>query len=328
MQAHRLVAVGVALVGVAGCSDVLGPVILPSPPPDVRPYVSGSALASLDEDGHFRLPEATVDGPYAIIAQEQAAAIALGVVRTWYANPDATTLPGMGSLIESAEEEHGGNIDWERVQLGGRPAYFAESHLEPLPDSSGNPAIRAYGPHYLVPLFVDATPVVVVGVAAYATNIYITQDGFVRRIDNLDGGNEFRVSGIPLALGGTTLPPSPETAVEFAWTETGTRVDEVPVLGVPGNRVSRTGARWRLELAHDVDFERLIDGQVVASSEVYVGVWCSIYDARLGLNEPCEEHLRLFVAAAAQPLTEEIEGVSLPLRDGYAVDLNEVRVRR
>ncbi|MFW6080158.1 MAG: hypothetical protein ACODAE_11085 [Gemmatimonadota bacterium] len=188
--------------------------------------------------------------------------------------------------------------------------------------------MRHYGPHFLVPLYVDATPVVVVGVAAYATNIVLDERGFVRRTDETDGGGEFRVAGIPLVLDGITMPPAPETAVRFAFTETGTKVDDVPVLGVPGNRVARTYARWRLRLAEPVAFERLVDGGMVVTRDVYVGLVASIADARVDdAAASSAPGLRMYVAAETQPAVEEVGPVEVPVRPGYAVDLHEVVVR-
>lgn len=325
---RRLIGGGLVLAS-AGCGDgPTGPEAAPAPPPDVRAYVTGAARENLDANGHFRLLPATVEGPYPIISAQDAEAIALGVIRTWYANPEATTLPGTTSLVEVAEREHGARIDWQAVRGGDHGGYFAESHLVPVPDSLGNPSIRHYGPQFLVPLYVEATPVVVVGVAAYATNIALDEYGFVGWTDNLDGGGEFTVTGIPLILDGTTVPPAPEVAVEFAFTETGVKISDVPVLGVPGNRVVRTLARWRLRLAEPVEFERVVDGRFVVTQDVYVGLFQSIADTRMDDGATSSApHLRMYVAAETQPTEEEVGSVPVPLRPGYAVDLHEARVR-
>lgn len=325
--ARCLVVVGLLLT-LVGCGDgPTEPKLAPAAPPDVRAYVIGAARENLDSNGHFRLPPPTVQSPYSIISAEKAETIALGVIRTWYANPDAQTIRGSTSLVEAAERSHGAPIEWGAVEAGDWAPYFAESHLEPLPGSLGNPAIRHYGPHFLVPLYVGTTPVVVVGVAAYATNIFLDERGFVRRTDDWDGGGEFRVTGVPLSLDGVTVPPAPEVAVEFAFKETGVKVRDVPVLGVPGNHVVRTYARWRLRLAEPVEVERIVDGATVVTEDVYVGVFRSFADTRAGGSEPAGPALRLFVAAETQPVVQEVGSVSVPLRSGYAVDLHEVRVR-
>jgi hypothetical protein len=295
--------------------------------PDVRPYVSGAALANLDGNGHFRLLRPVVEGPHASLSPEQAKEIAKGVIRTWYSNPDVIVLPGSVGPRTSIEEEHGAKINWTGVEPGIREPYFAESHLPPLGVDTSLHTIRHFGPHFLVPFYEGERPVVVVSVAAYATNIVLDALGFVRRISNTEGGNEFRVSGVPLSLDGLTLPPAPEDAVEFAFEQTGARIVDVPVLGVPGNRVVQTGARWRVRLERVVEFERVVNGQSMQASEVYVSAWPSLADAREFGVLPSETDLRLFVAAPAQPATEDIGGIAVPLRPGYAVDLYEVRRR-
>lgn len=169
---------------------------------------------------------------------------------------------------------------------------------------------------------------VVVGVAAYATNIVLDEHGFVRWTENLDGGGEFRVTGVPLSLGGITVPPAPELAVRFAFTETGSKISEVPVLGVPGNRVVRTLARWRLRLAERVEFERVVDGRFIVTQDVYVGLFQSIADARVDDGATSSApRLRMYVAAETQPTGEDVGSVPVPLRPWYAVDLHEARVR-
>ena len=323
MSRRRWAGLCVAVI-VGGCSDgPLGPEALPAPPPSVRSFVVGDALANLDARGHFRLPAPSVAGPHPLIGEEQATEIAMGVIRTWYANPDVITLSGAESLVTTAERGHEGPIDWAEVRPGPRRPYFAESHLEPLSEELGLPAVRHFGPRFLVPLYVGSVPVVVVSVSGYATNTTLDDHGFVRRSGNPTGG-EFRVSGIPRSLGGITLPPAPEVAVRFAVNETGSRVSAVPVLGTPGNYVSSTGSRWRLLLEHEVDFVRLADGQPVVSREIFVGVWPSIADARLGY-ESTAAALRLFVAAPDQPQAQDLGWAEVPLRPGYAVDLHEVR---
>ena len=187
--------------------------------------------------------------------------------------------------------------------------------------------MRHFGPQYLVPIFVDETPVAVIAVAAHATNLYFDDSGFVQQTDPTDGGGEFHVSGIPLTLEGLTTPLSPEDAVRFAFAETGERTVELPELGVPGNRVARTGARWQLELAAPVAFERVVDGATVTTSRVFVGTWCSVADALLGGPPVCTQRMRLFVAADQQPTHEDIGDALIPLRADFAVDVHEVRVR-
>jgi len=305
-----------------GCADaLLEPTFQPLAPPDARPFVEGAALSALDAEGHFSLPPGRSDGTRPIVGEEQAAVIAAGVLRTFFSNRDAR---GLG---QAAERQHGGPIEWARAKPGPRLPYFAESHLEPLPDSFREPAARHFGPQYMVPIFVDETPVAVVVVAAHATNLFFDESGLLQQSNSSEGGGEFRISGIPWSLEGLTMPLSPEDAVRFAFGETGQPTVQVPVLGVPGNNISPAGARWEIELAAPVSFERVVDGASVTASRVFVGTWCSAADVILGGPPGCILRMRLFVAADQQPTQQDIGEGLVPLRPGFAVDVHEVRVR-
>lgn len=328
---HLTVSVVTSLAAALACSE--GPTGLgdqePAPPPNVRGYVAGAALENLDAAGHFRLDPALPDAAYGMLSPVEATEIAMGVIQTLYTNPNVLPHPGAISLPAAAEEAHGGPIDWTSLRPEPRGAYFAESHLEPVPSHLGNPVIRFFGPYFLVPLYEKAVPKVVVAVAAYATNVAVDPLGFVHRLDPRDGGNEFRVSGIPLALDSLTMPPAPEAAVQFAFEVTGVKIVEVPVLGVPGNRVKPTLARWQLRLAQPVVLERLVDDGLLSTDVVYVRVVRSFADVRLNASALSQAPgLRLFAAASLQPDVEHYDGTELPLRPGYAVDLHEVRHRR
>lgn len=126
---------------------------------------------------------------------------------------------------------------------------------------------------------------------------------------------------------GHGLPPSPERAVVFAATRTGTRIAEVPRLVKPGHRVTSLAAYWMLVLDRPVTLTRLVDGGARATDTVYVRVFPSfIEDVSRG------EHLRLFVAAEEQPDSfrvpyQDTDGVDreylVARRDGFAVNFHE-----
>lgn len=314
---------GATFVGVSCDSSPVQLSDGPPAPPDVSAYVGGIAVQNLDDDGRFRFPTPITPGPYPLLTEAEAIEIAEGVVRTWYANPDVVTLPGTEGLAASAERQHGGPIAWADIQAAPHGAYYAVSHLEPLSTDLGWSTIRFYGPKFLVPLFVGSIPVAVVAVSAYATNTYVGDDGRIVRTGTPTGG-EFRVAGIPLSLAGVTVPPSPEAAVEFAAKQTGRRIVQLPRLGTPGNYVLSVSSLWRLELDSPVDLIRRLDGERVATNTVYVGVWPSIADSRVGF-EDYAVRLRMFVEADEQPDVQIIGGTEAPLVPGYAVDLHEVR---
>jgi hypothetical protein len=314
---------GAGLFGVGCAGSPIQPEDGPASSPDVTAYTAGAALQNLDGAGHFRLPAPVPPDAYPILSEAEAVAIAKGVIRTWYASPDVITLPGTEGFAESAERQHGAPIDWAAIEAGPTGAYYAVSHLQPLSLDLGWPTIRFYGPKFLVPLFVGATPVVVVAVSAYATNTSVGEDGRIVRT-GIPSGGEFRVAGIPVTLAGVTLPPSPEAAVEFAAGQTGRRIVDVPRLGTPGNYILSVSSLWRLELESPVDLIRRFDGSSVSTSTVYVGLWPSIADARVGFEDNVVR-LRMFVEADEQPEVQIIQDTEAPLVPGYAVDLHEVQ---
>jgi len=309
------------------------PSVVPPEPPDVSSFVLGSALSNLDSKGHFRLEAPNVETPYRLISPIEAEAIALGVITTWFANPDVDTLPGtIGGfetvgVVETVEGQHGGSIQWDALEMARREAYFAESHLEPVPAAAGPSAIRTYGPQYIVLLFDNGKPVVAVSVSAYATNVFVNSAGFVEdRVASDEAGGEYQISGIPLSLSDVSMPVSPELATKFAFEQTGARVVEVPRLGLPGHRVLNTAARWRIVLEYAVDLERLADGASVSTNVLYVGVLPIGVDHMLdsGWTAP-PFGLQLFVAAGVQPEAVEVETRTVPIRAGYDLHLYSVQ---
>jgi hypothetical protein len=314
-------------LGVVSCSDALGPSETFSLP-DVREYVVGEALASLDESGHFRLPEATAPGDQPIIDLETAGELALAFIRTFVSNPNVIVIGT--SFKDEIERIHGMPVDWDRVELSPRRGYWAESYLPVLPESIPGYVQRSFGPQFLIPIGVDGRQVVAVSVAAYATDLWIDSTGFVRM--PMVAGGEFWHIGVPHDQP-TGLPVSPEGAVRFAANETGAKIREVPVLVRPGHRVDMASSRWRLELDREIDFVRLVDGVEVRTSSVYVGSFRSVIE-----DVPRGWHLRLFVPADSQPENEvipyhipgdpdrEIYQIEVPIRSDIPVDLHEVIV--
>jgi len=316
---------GVALgvVTALACGDTpTAPTVRPPEPPNVSSFVLGAALSNLDSSGHFRLETPDIETPYALIGTTEAEAISLGVIATWFANPEVQVIPGTIGGVEAIEEQHGGPIRWGALEVARRGSYFAESHIGPVPSAAGPSAIRTYGPQFVMPLFDNGKPVVAVSVSAYATNVFVNSAGFVETKDPaLEGGGEFQVTGIPLSLSDVGMPVSPELATQFAFEQTGARVIEVPRLGLPGHRVLNAAARWRIVLEHAVDLERLADGAPVRTDVVYVGVLPIGMDRMLDPAWTAPPFgLRLFVAAEVQPDFVEVANQTVPVRAGYDLD--------
>lgn len=287
-----------AIAATAACDDPIRPPTGMPHPPDVRAWVVGRAQANLDENGHFVLPEPTSPGLQPIVTRQMAGQIALGWVRTWIANPNVITLPGTGSIKAQLEEEHGRPIDWNSIQLENRVAYFAESPYEPLPDSVPIWVRRFHGPHYLVPLYVSGVQVVSFSLAAYSTDLWIDENGFVRL--PRFSGNEFSSTGVPRHLP-VGIPILPEEAVRLAAERTGAKVTEVPLLLQPGERWVPTGARWKLSLDREVEVDNLEAGERQRVRVLYVGVWGTRVE-----GQPTGLAVRWYVPRAEQPRSEQL----------------------
>jgi len=325
-----LVAGGLASLS---CENPVGPDASFPEVPNVREYVVGAALENLDGQGHFQLPAPEWPGSAGLLLSDEAGQFALAYIRSYIADPGPVPpLPGAISQKQVIENWHGKPVDWERVSLGPRLAFFAESHLEPVSGSLPNALKNYLGPHFLVPLFVDGTQVAVVSIAAHATGLWLTSDGQVRKPSGGLNGNEFGTGGVPYSWP-YGFPICPEEAVRFAAEKTGAMVTEVPVLVTPGNKITPVWARWIIQLDRDVLFERAIDGAQVQASTVQIS---SDPISLESVSRHSFEALQFFIAAEEQPTEErrrlsgkigEVMGQSeflAPIRPGIPVKLHLV----
>lgn len=300
-----ILAVGTAF----GCTDPTGPGAVPVPP-DVRPWVTGAAAASLDDDGHFVFPDPAPPGPDEMVDGPFAAELALAFIRTWVANPNVIRIGGGSSIRERLERDHGGPVDWSTVRPDARAAYFARTPYEPLPDSIGRDSLRRfYGPHYLVPLFEGDEQVASIWVAAYSTEVAITAEGFV----DLPAvyGNEFFPGGVPGGLP-FMLPLWPEEAVMFASEATGAKVAEIPVLTQLEAPKAPQGAVWQLTMDREITVLEIDSGVSRRARTVYVGVW----------GDPLT--VRWYRAADEQPTTQTIRYATV--LDHEVVEWHEIEI--
>lgn len=310
-------------LAISGCSQLVGPDDLagPPPPPSVAGLVTGNAAAALDGGGRFRWVPAEDDG-IAVVGRDFAGTLAVGMVKTWILNSEV--LPGGESFRETAEWHHGSPIDWERVEVGPRPAYLASSahhnpgeHLDPV-------LRRAMGPYWLVPLYVGAVQVAVIEVSALADNLFLDGNGFVRKRDGPRGG-ELRIAGV--ARGAPVgVPLSPEEAVLIVATRTGRRVSEIPELRLPGGPVVGAFSRWRVKLEAPVRVRRVADGVERITDVVYAGTY------NLGeAGDWRDVTPRLFIPSDTLPEWVSWpapggEWVDVPVRSGHALHVVEVEV--
>ena len=286
---------GVVLVS---CDDLTAPHGQPAfDPPDVRPYVVGSALANLDGAGRFQLPDLAMLGIEGGVSRVRAKALAIAELESLLtSHPLAGSVP----VRDALESIHGQPVDWSRVAAGAS-VFPLVSHLEPLPPSLPIVVRRAYGSRYAIPFFVDGIQVAELTVSALATNVLI-EDGRIRREPGERGGGEFTWQGVP-AEWEYGIPVTPEDAVRFTYLRTGVKVREVPVLARFAKDFAPIFSRWVVTLERAVPFTVLNDRSVITTDTVHVAP----------LNLEVGRHvggprlaLRLFVAAPEQPTSETL----------------------
>lgn len=277
---------------------------------DVRPYVTGAAAASLTAEGLFVLPVPTAPAERPIITPERARALAASYVLSF--GPSAK---------RDWEEDRGRPIDISRLEVDPR-VFYASSPYGLFPAGYHPAFTHGYGPWYLVRMKVESTPVVHVAVAAYASQVEIDSEGYIRR--PVERGMEFVSQGIPVDTTRPHLPGSlsPEAAVVRVGRLTGARVSEVPELLWTGLPLSPASSLWKLTLDRTVRVRATKSGRVVEVGHLYVGA---------------EPGRRLMIPAAEQPASvtawpmrtgpageEIIEAVQVPLVPGKPMVFEEV----
>jgi hypothetical protein len=223
--AAMILAVGAVL---GGCSrDISG--AKPRPLVTADTSLLTAEVATALQDGKFALagPDATDQ-----VSEPQARAIA----RAWIRE-------GLPYLVRRLEQQRGASIDKHGLRDCPR-VYYGESPYEPLSDvSDAGVARRTYGPWWLVPLCAGGEPQVLLGIAAYATNIRL-ENGSIRLPKY--AGAEFVWRSVPV---GGDLPVPPEAAANEVARATGSKVASVPRLILPNFRDgSPAAARWSMSV--------------------------------------------------------------------------------
>jgi hypothetical protein len=159
------------------------------------------------------------------------------IARAWVRN----FFPHIKSHLET---QHGGSINQDALRDCTR-VYYAETPFQTVQDvSDGGATRRTFGPWWLVPLCVGDEPAVLLGVAAYATDIQV-QNGDI--VLPKTAGGEFVWRGIPL---GGQWPLPPEAAANAMARLTASKVSTVPHLLLPYFREGGPGAaRWEIGIA-------------------------------------------------------------------------------
>lgn len=215
---------------VCGCSrDIAGVKPRPAATADIS-LLTPDVAQKLTARGMFAL--ATPDA-----SDELSEAQARAIARAWVRN-------GLPFVQPRLETQRGSAINAPRLSDCSR-IYYGESPYEPLADmTDAGVARRTYGPWWLVPLCAGEEPQVLLGIAAYATDIRV-EDGSLR-LPKFSGG-EFVWRGIAV---GADLPISPEAAANAVARSTGSKIASVPRLILPSFRDgSPAAARWLMTLS-------------------------------------------------------------------------------
>lgn len=287
----------------------------PGSPPDPRPYVAEAAAEALGADGLFMLPEPVAPSTRPIITMERARLLAASYVLSF--GP---------SLKRYWDAERGETIRLEGLQPDAR-VFHAMTPYGVFPEGYHSAFGRAVGPYHVVVMRSEGTRVLLVGVAAYSTEVEIDAEGKIQR--PVQRGNEFVSQGIPRDTLRADLSwlVSPEEAVVRVGRLTGARVRAVPELAWPGISVHPLASLWKLSLDRAVRVRYVKSGRVAEVQHLYVGP---------------EAGRKLMVPAAGQPTEfaipairigangEELgtEQVRVSIRPGMATIFEEVVVER
>lgn len=265
----------------------------------------------MNERGEFRFPAAMAPGEVPIISAERARELASAWLQNWR------------SILQGPmERDRGGPIDWNSLQAG--RTFFASTPYAPVPDRY-HPGIRHHlGPRHVILFHNGSEPVLVVSVAAYATESRVDERG--RLLTPVQHGGEVLVSALSSspANGVGLLVNLPEQAVVHVGRATGARAARVPELMLRGDSAlfvfQPALALWKVQLDREIGVRRKANPTTtVRAHEVYVGPNGNVFipkpEQPAGLNfvvplrqRPNEERVYEPMALATLPpvLFEEV----------------------
>lgn len=236
-------------------------------------FVTGDAALNLNRAGRFNLQATGPSTAVPAISAERAGELALANVRTY--------APFFRS---SWEKDRGAPIDVGSLRVDPRILY-AETPYAVFPDGYHPAYRRSFGPYYLVRLVSGTTPVLLVAVSAYGTDVRIERDGTVSL--PAIGGDEFIEHAISASATSGFRPISPEEAVEMVGRLAGARTKEVPELVLRGLHYHPAIALWKVSLDRAVEVRGASGARRLNTPTLYVG--------------PAGQ---LFIPAEAQPRAE------------------------
>ncbi|HEY7767321.1 hypothetical protein [Longimicrobium sp.] len=291
----------------AGCDQPEMPVAGPAAvPPGLSQYVTGEAAAGINAEGLFSLDQPATTGDHPVITPERAGELALAYVRSF------------GPSLKAAwEEDRGAPIDLAALQVGSQVLY-AGTPYGTFP-AGYHPAFqRGFGPYYLVPLTSGGKPVLLISVAAYATQTTVDRRGFIQR--PVQRGNEFVSRGLPLDTARFRLV-SPEEAVAFVAKSTGARIARTPELVRVGMPYAPASAMWKLTLDREVGVGVGRNRAHARVREVYVG---PERERRMMIPLPLIARSEPVPAIRAEAGVERNQIVDVPIREGAVVSFQPI----
>jgi hypothetical protein len=216
-------------------------------------------------------------------------------------------------LHRSWEKEAGRSIDLRGLRVHSR-VFYADSPYGRFPDGPIAPGYRkGFGPYYLVTLTDGRSPVLLVGVSAFNTDVYVDERGLIKTPQ--DGGNEFVSWGVPVD---TTkyVVMTPERAVARLGLRTGARVTTPPQLMQMNVIHHPVLAIWRLSLDRPIRV-RAAGGWQRETRDVYL-------NGRGHYMVPAEEqplgHTEWFLTESWSPENRERIEATVPIFPGSAVE--------
>ncbi len=271
-------------------------------------FVSGQAIQALDNRNQFDIPGPPSSSETPMITKERAGELAVAFVKTWgrfYAR-DWT-------------RAHGASINLDNLQVDPR-IFYAETPFGRFPEGYHPAFRRAFGPWYLVRLTSGATPVLLIAVSAYNTDLKV--DGVGKLIIPELSGNDFEAMAI--ARGRTGFKPvTPEEAVTHIGQATGARTSQVPsllLLHVGTHPVSAPGAIWKLSLDRPIRVRNAKGSRHVHASEMYVGAGSKLY---IPVSEQPAAHETMAIRYDSQGNRVGVETVRIPVKPGSVFSFEE-----
>ncbi len=253
------------------CPALLGTVLTACAPGDsaepsaeirtgLQAAVVGSAAQALGDDGLFAYSPTPLAADE--LTLEEARRIAVLHIRDF-----------ARFLRETLEEDRGGPIDTESLELCGR-GYYAESPYEPIPDDVPGltaPLRRVYGSWWIFGVC-GPDGELLVSQAVSSRTSYREVDGRLRPQPGIVAGNDFFTVGVPRGWD-SPVGLSPERAALRAAEQTGRSVTGMPRLvasdlqqGYPQS------ALWEIELNQVARLREAVSGEVRHTQKMYLGL--------------------------------------------------------